>query len=455
MQPVVPSSQSDRRIQLRLARFTPFATVIITVICIGVLAAWVIPSLGNAVPVEWIHMKANTAAFLLLSLGSFHLTSSRKPHFRIAGRCLAALVLLLALLTFLEYLGIPAWRLDTLIAPDAANEVPGRMSIQAAIGFVFLSLALMLLDLEHLIPGRITDIAVLLLCFYIFSFTGSLFFASEGSPGWALLNQVAPQTYICLALLIALIVLRRTRKGLFSILVDSGIGGKTARRAAPAAILLPFLIATLREAMIRSRLISLNYAIAVAPAMTAVLALTLVLLLARRNRDLEAALQEMSFRDELTGLYNRRGFNLLAHQAMAQTLRGNDPFSILFLDVDNLKHINDTRGHELGSEHLKRIAMILKQTFRESDILGRVGGDEFVVASRTSKPNMGQAVVRLQEAARKLASGNPSGYPLSFSFGIAESSADKGMNLKSLIDEADNRMYESKREKKQAGIITP
>jgi len=94
---------------------------------------------------------------------------------------------------------------------------------------------------------------------------------------------------------------------------------------------------------------------------------------------LQAELHALSVNDELTGLYNRRGFIMLAEQQWLQAKRRNEEFVLLYADVDNLKTINDTLGHVRGDEALKEISSIIKRTFRASDILARIGGDEFTV----------------------------------------------------------------------------
>src|SRR6202012_203275 len=99
-----------------------------------------------------------------------------------------------------------------------------------------------------------------------------------------------------------------------------------------------------------------------------------------RISDLERNIQDLSLRDELTKLYNRRGFLLIAEQARKQAKRTETPFAIVFVDLDNLKKINDALGHDVGSELLCDLAMTMTAVFRESDTVGRIGGDEFVVA---------------------------------------------------------------------------
>lgn len=93
----------------------------------------------------------------------------------------------------------------------------------------------------------------------------------------------------------------------------------------------------------------------------------------------EEELYALSFRDELTGLYNRRGFITLARQQLKIASRMNKGMLLLFADFDELKRINDIFGHKAGDRALLGVSDILKGIFRESDIIARIGGDEFVV----------------------------------------------------------------------------
>jgi diguanylate cyclase (GGDEF)-like protein len=92
-------------------------------------------------------------------------------------------------------------------------------------------------------------------------------------------------------------------------------------------------------------------------------------------------LKSISITDELTGLYNRRGFLMLAKKQLELATRINKTMWMIYMDVDNMKWINDNLGHHEGDRALIDTANILKRTFRESDIVARIGGDEFVVVS--------------------------------------------------------------------------
>jgi len=89
-------------------------------------------------------------------------------------------------------------------------------------------------------------------------------------------------------------------------------------------------------------------------------------------------LERIAVTDELTSLLNRRGFMLLGEQHIKQIIRSQQPTALIFIDMDGLKWINDNLGHEEGDRAICDMAAILKLTFRDSDIIGRIGGDEFV-----------------------------------------------------------------------------
>src|SRR3989338_8947318 len=109
----------------------------------------------------------------------------------------------------------------------------------------------------------------------------------------------------------------------------------------------------------------------------------------------EEMLRELSITDELTNLYNRRGFLTLAADRLKLTRRSKTGLWMFFADVDGLKHINDTFGHQEGDRALTDVAQILKKIFRESDIIARLSGDEFIIliATRLSTDDCEAAVM--------------------------------------------------------------
>jgi len=163
----------------------------------------------------------------------------------------------------------------------------------------------------------------------------------------------------------------------------------------------------------------------------------------------EARLQEMAITDELTGLKNRRGFFLLAEQQIKAANREKTKVGFIFIDVDGMKSVNDTYGHSEGDKSLTATANILRNTFRESDIIARIGGDEFVVVITGTAEINGCAIIdRLQENLDFHNTATKNRYRLSLSAGIVYCDpGEKPCSIEALLKKADELMYESKRGK--------
>lgn len=165
---------------------------------------------------------------------------------------------------------------------------------------------------------------------------------------------------------------------------------------------------------------------------------------------LMSALRSLSLIDDLTGLYNRRGFSDLGEQYLKLARRTGRSATLIYLDVDRFKTINDTLGHHMGDRALLRIADILRQTFRRSDIIGRLGGDEFAVLAPESSGDPPELLVhRVKGAVREFDSASPEPYRLSVSVGVARFDGDALVRLDDLLAEADAAMYEEKRAKRR------
>jgi diguanylate cyclase (GGDEF)-like protein len=191
-----------------------------------------------------------------------------------------------------------------------------------------------------------------------------------------------------------------------------------------------------------------HYVTAILASTAAMVSIALLLYLAWRINGMEMEIQKLSLRDELTGLNNLRGFHLLAEQALRLSQRSKLPFSVLYIDLDNLKQINDTLGHQTGSAFLVETSEILRTTFREADVLGRIGGDEFAIAGQFGKSAIASANERLEAccAAKNAEAGRS--YALSFSVGYVTSDEADQETLDELLMRADEAMYTVKRSKK-------
>lgn len=163
-----------------------------------------------------------------------------------------------------------------------------------------------------------------------------------------------------------------------------------------------------------------------------------------------AKIRELSLIDELTGLYNRRGFFTLFKQQLKILKRARKGLLLFFIDLDNMKKINDTFGHREGDRALVSVASSLKEVFRASDILARLGGDEFGVlaieAEEVSKESM---ICRLRENIKERNRRGNYPYFLSVSIGTTFCSSDKPLNIDELLSAADKNMYREKKQKQK------
>ena len=165
---------------------------------------------------------------------------------------------------------------------------------------------------------------------------------------------------------------------------------------------------------------------------------------------LDRELRYLALTDDLTCLYNRRGFFAAATQQLKLAQRNAQSLLLLFCDVDNLKKINDTYGHQEGDLALIRTADALEQSFRGSDILSRLGGDEFVVLALEASNQTQEVLLRRLEKNLKKLNASESRYELSLSVGVARFDPHRAISLGELMTQADEAMYEHKRNHQQS-----
>jgi len=160
---------------------------------------------------------------------------------------------------------------------------------------------------------------------------------------------------------------------------------------------------------------------------------------------LQAELGNLALTDELTGLYNRRGFMALAERQCKLGRRSGRGMLLFVMDVDGLKRINDSFGHFEGDCALKRTAGILEETFRDSDVVARLGGDEFAVLAIEAAGHCEATIkARLLECLQSIPP-EQSPYDISLSFGVARFDPRNRMSIGEMLAKADQAMYEQKR----------
>ncbi len=154
-------------------------------------------------------------------------------------------------------------------------------------------------------------------------------------------------------------------------------------------------------------------------------------------------LKEQASTDPLTGLYNRRQFEILAHQSLQTAERYGTPYSAAMIDIDFFKKVNDTYGHEAGDIVLKKLSETLKATLRKSDIIARFGGEEFVIFFSQTSPSGGySASEHVRSAVEKMTViVDEQQIPITVSIGV---SGGQASDLNLLIKQADEALYYSK-----------
>jgi len=167
-----------------------------------------------------------------------------------------------------------------------------------------------------------------------------------------------------------------------------------------------------------------------------------------------ARLKETSFKDEVTGLYNRRFFSLRLEEELSRYRRFNHPVSVVLLDLDGFKAVNDEFGHTVGDETLREVAQILMKHSRGINVVSRYGGDEFaVLLVETSKAGARLYADRIREVVAKHPF--PHGKVVTASFGVASLPDDETGTAEDLFRASDEALYAAKRAGKNQVAATP
>lgn len=161
----------------------------------------------------------------------------------------------------------------------------------------------------------------------------------------------------------------------------------------------------------------------------------------------------LAYHDSLTGLYNRRGISQVLIDKWEESIKEKEPFYVVMGDIDNFKQVNDGYGHWTGDEVLKLFALVAKKTLRQTEEIGRWGGDEFIVViDNVPTIDMVEAImVRVKDEVEKYIVENNFICPFTMSFGIASSKEKKDLNQ--LLVKADELMYEAKAKGRNSIVV--
>ena len=301
-------------------------------------------------------------------------------------------------------------------------------------GFVLLTLIVVLIDKKNWLINRIVDGMMCCLCLLDLLLLADAAYGKFALFGASSRGQNAA-VFACLIALTVVVTMRQAERGVFSIFLGAGMGSNLARIFAPILLLIPFAWETLNAWMNRNGASHLNAALLGSSAVA--VAVGFLLFFAWRISKMENEIHDLILRDEATRLYNFRGFNMLAEHALRLAQRTNVPFSVLFVNLENLAQVHSDLGPDASAAALREAGEILKATFRESDIKGRIGGDEFAVAGQFDRAGISVAAMRLEAvaAARNARSGRK--IPLQLSMGhVTTSGGSTQETLKEMLERA-------------------
>ena len=450
-----------------------------------VLLGWVfdVAALKSVFP-GLVTMKVNTAVtFIMAGASLWHTSPANQCRVqRIISQLFATAVLLFGLGTLGEYISGHDFGMDQLLMREETKlpgDIPGRMAIVTAINFSLLGSALLLLDSKSkgLVP------VVHLLCVMIAVIAGS------GLVGYAYSIEALyriKQAYTAMAVHTAAIFLviafgivnARPDYPFRRIMTSSSAEVVATRHLLFAAILFPFVAGWLvmkgyrAGYFVEATGMSLLAVSTMAGFGVLVLRNTGLLyeadalrrraedelrrheaqleeVIARRTEELNKAneaLEQQARFDFLTGLINRRFFMELAETELTRALRYESALSVLMLDVDHFKQINDTHGHQAGDAVLKNLAGIFGKTLREIDIVGRVGGEEFaIILPQTDREKAFEAAERLRRVVANAIISLENGLPLTCTASIGVATLAQDGNIDRLLHRADQALYAAKR----------
>lgn len=455
-----PSAPAPSRFEsphlLRLEAVCRVLLLAVLAVAVCELGYWLLPrGVTTGFGATWLLlMKANTAlCLLLLGLAQWLAIMPARRGSRGATTAAAAAVLLIAVATLAEYLGLALPFLDQLLAPDPAVALPGRMAWQTAIALGVLAL----LTLSATWPlsrrqVRVENLGLGLLLVLIASVAAGYLYGALQLYGVSSSIRTAPLTLICLAALAAVATIQRLPATPAAVLLSGGNAGKVGRTVLPIAMLLPIVLPVGQRLFADLAAIAAPVAAAIVSTTYLVLAAALTIWMARRIDRFEGELRRLSLLDELTGVHNRRGFMLLARHALRGARRERESVSLIFIDLDDLKLINDHYGHDAGSEYIRAVAALLEHTFRDSDVVGRMGGDEFcVLAVGANHVDAQRRVHHLEGRVRDFNQRSRQPFHMSLSIGIAQLPELSPDGLEAALRTADQAMYQVKGAKKRGG----
>jgi len=483
--------------------FAWFAASAVALVGIAALSGWIfeIGFLKSVVP-GWVTMMVNTACVLIAAgLALWAGLPTAPGHARLLlKQLLAFLITLVGLLTLIEYIFEIDLGIDQLLMADAtitsSASQPGRMASATALCAVASGVSLFLLGIKpraSQVFALITLLTVLIaLVGYVFDI-GTLRTLGTYTP-------MAIHTVTSFMLLSLGIMAAQPLAGFIYVLVSDTAGGTVARGMLASVPIVVFTTGALLLFGESQGLYDNRFTLALMATLSIVF-LTYVIIristrlhrvdlsreqaqvdlwalntalerrVAERTQELETVnanliteiaerkraeddIRRLSLTDDLTGLHNRRSFFLLANQGLRSARRNHLASLLFFIDLDGLKQTNDTFGHDAGDLVITAAAQVLKASFRDTDIVARIGGDEFVVLAIGTGDLPEAIIARVQALVEELNLSGRCRYPLSLSIGMSSCLPQELRPLDELLANADALMYANKQQRREQATLS-
>lgn len=445
------SNLPDHKVLSRIFAVEKICLAIVAVVSGSIFGAWLLSDFGLVLHPALALMKANTALCILLSAIGLSLNQPKHHMYRsrLSHVCATLIIVFASSALLSHWRGQVSW-VETLFAADSRAKMPGLICTQTAICLLMIGCILVFNNLKKLLFRYATDLLTASLILMILIMIAGYIFNATNLFGQSPTLRTAPHTLICLSLLGLSFAGRKAQSGFLSILAGVGIGSQRARRILPILFIMPFAVTSIAYHAFTAGWLAAPYAAALAATTISFTLIGFLLVQANRINYLEGDLRNLSLTDELTKIYNRRAFYLLGEHALHDAQRSASPLTVIFFDLDGLKMVNDTLGHEVGSTLLVNFANLLRFTFRQSDVIARLGGDEFAVVASVNDAELIPALQRLENATAQANREDGQPFSISYSVGSATLLANEHKTFSEIVDQADALMYERKRQKKLA-----
>ena len=435
--------ESDIRLSLRMFAIGVGAAT--AIVGATVIIGWTlnVPSLKSAIP-DFATMKANTALGIALLGAALCLTQYGVVPGRV-GKAAAAAAALLGMVTLLEYmLGWDAG-VDQLLFDDPQtipSAFPGRPSHATA--FNLLILALGLLGVNSAVARCLTTAMAIIASLVSWIALNGYVFGAHALYGVGLYSSIALHTaaiffFFSLGLLATQPNCSPTR-----LVLSKGTGGTLSRWLLPFAMIAPPALGWLFNHFEMLGLYHEQFGWALYSVATSVGSVGLILLLARRVAAIDverARATVLSRHDPLTGLLNRRAFDDAILESFRLARRHARPLSLLMLDVDHFKRYNDSFGHPAGDEALVTTAGLLNKHGRETDLVARIGGEEFAIL--LPETDIAGALLLAERVREEVEHSTAYRRPMTISIGAA-GLAENIRDAAQFIKECDSALYLAK-----------